>query len=219
MKPALPNSCLLNVVLVVPLNPPLWSGPFWLSPGLISRQGSRCVLRETGIFPPTSRASSEQGFSWVSHLLRLRGCLELILKLLFLQEAQWFVLSPGSCEKLLFDAMLLVSVCHCCSATGRAGMVSARWAESVSHLSRISFLSWVISVQKPQPGRATGGMLRLRQQFPTPHFVLPLVTAITRRARLGAACRRAGPAQHLGGSGWEHGDLLGLCTVGAGVPG
>lgn len=33
----------------------------------------RCLLRETGIFSPTSKASSEQGCSLVSHLLWLGG--------------------------------------------------------------------------------------------------------------------------------------------------
>lgn len=33
----------------------------------------RHLLRKTAIFPPTSRASSEQGFKWVAYLLCLVG--------------------------------------------------------------------------------------------------------------------------------------------------
>lgn len=50
-------------------------------------------------------------------------------------------------------------------------------------------------MQKPHPGRAAGVMLRLRQQFLTPHCrLLPSLG----RAGLGAACRPAGHAQHPG---------------------
>jgi len=49
-KPALPNNSLLNVVLVAPLNAPPQSWPFWLPPGLVSRQGQqRRLLREMSI--------------------------------------------------------------------------------------------------------------------------------------------------------------------------
>lgn len=97
----------------------------------------------------------------------------MILKLLLLQEPQQFVLSPGSCEKLLFDAD---AACFClslllCIRRGwkRWQGFSKLWAESVSHLSRVSFIPCAVSVQKPHPGRAAGGILRLRQQFLTPH--------------------------------------------------
>lgn len=60
-------------------------------------------------------------------------------------------------------------------------------------------------------------ILRLRQQFSHAIFhAAVLGAAITLQSRAGGCLQ---PAQHLGRSGWDHGGLLGLCTVSAVVPG
>lgn len=78
-------------------------------------------------------------------------------------------------------------------------------------LSRVSFLSFVVPVPKLQSGKAAGGVPRLRQLFPTPHFTVRLVAAVTQWGKA-VGCRQKGTAcPELGQT------QLGLCTVGVRV--
>lgn len=109
----------------------------------------------------------------------------MILKLLLLQGAQQFILSLCNCEKLLFDADAAGFCLSLLLCNGNG------WHRLSRCLISAMFLFFAGSFQCVKP-QQQAGCLGHGSNIPP----------------------WAGPAQHLGRSSWEHGGLLGLCTMG-----